>query len=286
MILRLSGADFSANNIGTMLFARELTAETITLLSNYTRTLSEAQKFAVQDFLDGLKVEGIWAHIENLYIPALAGDLSETLYDVKGGVVDANPSADYYLIERNGLRTNFYSSKTVIPTKSRAIINVNGSYMNQHYMVYTADNVWGEENHNKTEYFLTSYGNPAYRGLKITENNNNNQWLLSITGNPERSVQSVSNSKIGTTIKGFICISSGSDGTPIGIIDNYVGSQLSPTETTDTTMTDVPTFIGCNVQGNACCSTPMRIISTGTAMDMTMMQKYNELCDALIGKVC
>ena len=99
-------------------------------------------------------------------------------------------------------------------------------------------------------------------------------------------MQSVLNSNIGTTIKGFLCVSSGSDGTPIGIIDNHVGDQVSQTETTDTTMTDVPTFIGCTVQGYANCSTPMRIISTGTAMDMTMMQKYNELCDVLIGKIC
>ena len=286
MIIRLSGADFSANNIGTIQLIKEVTQETRDLLANYSREFTKTQKLAVQDFIDGLKSEGIWSHIENLYIPALAGDLSESLFDVKGGVVDANPSADYYLIESNGLRTNFYSSSTVIPTNSRAIINVNGSYMNQHYMAYIADNVWGDENHYSYEAFLTSYNNSAYRGLNIAENTNNNQWLLSITGNPERAVQSVSNSKIGTTIKGFICISSGSDGTPIGIIDNHVDDQLSPTETTDTTMTDVPTFIGCSVQGYAKCSTPMRIISTGTAMDMTMMQKYNELCDALIGKIC
>ena len=286
MIIRLSGADFSVNNIGTIQLIKEVTQETRDLLANYSREFTKTQMLAVQDFIDGLKTKGIWAHIENLYIPALAGDLSETLFDVKGGVVDANPSAEYYLIESNGLRTNFYSSNTVIPKDSRAIIKVNGSYMNQHYMVYTADNVWGEENHNTTEGFLTSYSNSAYRGLSISENTNNNQWLLIITGNPQRSVQSVGNNTIGTTIKGFLCISSGSDGTPIGIIDNYIGGQLSPTETIDTTMTDVPTFIGCSVQGYAKCSTPMRIISTGTAMDMTMMQKYNELCDALIGKIC
>lgn len=286
MIIRLSGADFSANNIGTIQLLKEVTQETRDLLANYSRTFTKSQMLAVQDFIDGLKSEGIWSHIENLYIPALAGDLSETLFDVKGGVVDANPSADYYLIESNGLRTKFYSSNTVIPTNSRAIINVNGSYMNQHYMAYIADNVWGDESHNLTEKFLTSYNNSAYRGLYITENTNNNHWLLGVTGNPQRSVQDALNSIIGTTIKGFLCISSGSDGKPIGIIDNYIGDQLSPTETTDTTMTDVPTFIGCSVQGYAQCSTPMRIISTGTAMDMTMMQKYNELCDALIGKVC
>ena len=64
MILRLSGADFSANNIGKIDIVRELSEDTISLLSNFTREITNEQRFAVQDFINGLKSNGIWSYIE------------------------------------------------------------------------------------------------------------------------------------------------------------------------------------------------------------------------------
>lgn len=130
MILRLSGADFSANNIGTIQLVRELREDTKTLIANYTRGLTESQKFAVQDFIDNLKSEDIWSHIGNLYLPVLGGALSETLYNVKTGTVDAVPTSDGYVLENDGIRA--------IGTDKNysASVKYNGSQMNLHMLVY------------------------------------------------------------------------------------------------------------------------------------------------------
>lgn len=83
MILRLSGADFSSNNIGKIQVIRELKNETKRLLSNYTKKLTEVQKHAVQEFVDGLKEKGIWQYLGNLYLPILANSLEEVMLNVK-----------------------------------------------------------------------------------------------------------------------------------------------------------------------------------------------------------
>ena len=49
MIIRLSGANFSANNIGKINI-QELTDETKNVLKNFTRSITTQQKYALQDF--------------------------------------------------------------------------------------------------------------------------------------------------------------------------------------------------------------------------------------------
>ena len=83
MIIKLVGADFSANNIGKVTLKREVSDATKSLLSNYTRSLTTSQQLAVEDFIIGLKSNGLWASIGNLYIPALAGNLNETMFNIK-----------------------------------------------------------------------------------------------------------------------------------------------------------------------------------------------------------
>ena len=138
MIIKLVGADFSANNIGKVALKREVSAATKTLLSNYTRSLTTSQQLAVEDFILVLKTNGLWPSIRNLYIPALAGRVDETMFNIKTETKDTTPSSEYYLLESNGLRAKYYSTNTVIPSDSRAIVKMNASYMNLHYMVYVS----------------------------------------------------------------------------------------------------------------------------------------------------
>lgn len=281
MILRLSGADFSANNIGKIEINRELTQETIDILSHYTKTLNKNQKYALQEFIEGLKLNNIWERIENLYVPILAESVDEALYDIKGLAVDAIPSSDYYLLEDGGLRTKHYTSDTTIPSESRATIKVNGSYLNLHYMAYIGDTVFGEESHFSASHFMTSYSNSAYKGFNIFQNKVQNGWQTVMTGNPARTCDGISLSEIGDTIDGFTCISCDTDGYVLGAIGETYRTCTTQ-ETVDTTISNVPTFIGCSVQGYAYCSTPMKIISTGYALTRSDMAKYKELCDTFI----
>lgn len=268
MILRLSGADFSANNIGTIQLTRELTAETIALLSNYTRTLSEAQKFAVQDFLDGLKVEGIWAHIENLIIPALAGDVSEAFYPIKGnGVYNTYTTA--YELKNNGLYVAINDT-----SKTPAKIRANGSYMNLHiasYLTYCPENT------------AENTINSMYNGGSITVRE---RWVCNGTSKNIRLYEGTESRTISVSAKemfdtpNFLGISSGTD--DLYAVHNSSKHTYGSVFEDDTTITKVPFFVGADINNSTSSNIAQGLISTGSAMNSAMMLKYSELVDILM----
>ena len=191
MIIKLVGADFSANNIGKVALKREVSSATKSLLSNYTRSLTTKQQLAVEDFILGLKSNGLWASIGNLYIPALAGNLNETMFNIKTETKDTTPSSEYYLLENNGLRTKYYSTNTTIPSDSRAIVKMNASYMNLHYMVYVSKLENDTNSKWTSNYYMTTYGTGVYKGVKVEYNETQLLWNSIISGNPARYVQSI-----------------------------------------------------------------------------------------------
>ena len=139
MILRLSGADFSANNIGKIDIIRGITNDTRELLSNFSKKFTNEQMFAVQDFISGLKDNGIWSSIGNLYIPVMCGSLSECGYNIKTGKNDVTFGSDYVWSSK-GLKlmptsTNYWLTS--------AKIKVNGSQQNLHLGAYNTDSLAG-----------------------------------------------------------------------------------------------------------------------------------------------
>lgn len=136
MIIRLSGADFSVNNIGKINIKRELSYDTKEILSKYTKSLTESQQFAVQDFIDGLKENGIWSYIGNLYLPILANDLSESMLNVKTLENDfTSPDSQYYKIGNSGGLTTTDSIEN-IPKENRVSVKLNASQLNHHLMMF------------------------------------------------------------------------------------------------------------------------------------------------------
>lgn len=136
MIIRLNGADFSDNNIGTIRLARELTSDTKELLSKYTKPLTEDQQYAVQDLVDGLKEKGIWQHLGNLYLPILANSLEEVMLNVKTLRNDYNnPDSTYYKLGGKGGLTTANTIEN-IPTSNRITVSLNASQLNHHVMAY------------------------------------------------------------------------------------------------------------------------------------------------------
>lgn len=80
-----------------------LKESTLTFLANYTKSLSDAQKFAVQALLDGMSSNGIDAYVNNLYLPILANQLSEAMYNKQTGVNDqASINATYWELNADG----------------------------------------------------------------------------------------------------------------------------------------------------------------------------------------
>lgn len=269
MIIRLSGADFSANNIGTIQLIKEVTQETRGLLANYSRKFTKTQKLAVQDFIDGLKSEGIWSHIENLYIPALAGDLSETLFDVKGGVVDATPSAEAYDIDTHGLhRVNGASTSAVAKTK------VNGSFCNFHMAMFLSRfDVDSEQTRFNTLYDGgdINFRPSIWNGLSLTQTDIENTNM----GN------SLPNSG---DAKGFYGFGYGTDSN-FTVYNGVNKGKSKTTFSTDTTISNVNMYIGTDINGASRSVFSQALISTGSNMGADMMITYSNLVSTLMASL-
>lgn len=265
MIIRLSGADFSANNIGTIQLIKEVTQETRDLLANYSREFTKTQMLAVQDFINGLKSEGIWSHIENLVIPALAGDVSEAFYPIKGNGV-YNEYTTVYSLKNNGLYVAS-SDGSKIPAK----IKVNGSYMNFHiasYLSYCSSSSSSEVTINSI------YG----QGVTIRErwmwNNNITIYFGDIHKTISNHASSINNTPT------FLGVSSGTD--DLFSVHNGTKNSSSSVLDSDTTITNIPFNVGADINNVTSSNIAQGLISTGSAMSSDMMLTYSNLVDTLM----
>lgn len=137
MIIRLSGADFSANNIGKIDVPQELSQDTLKILKNYTKPLTLAQQFALQDFIISLKSNNLLSKIGNLYLPILANDITETMYNVKTDIKDSVPNSEFYKIgTRGGIKS--VNGLNVL-AQNRISVKINASQMNHHQLFYALE---------------------------------------------------------------------------------------------------------------------------------------------------
>lgn len=194
MIIVLKGADFSANSIGTVTIGggdSGLSADTVSLLSNYTKSLTDTQKLAVQDFISGLKSTGIWSYIGNLYLPVLANDLTEVMFNVKTQVNDfASPDSTHYALQDGGLKC--ISSDYSPPTSSRIIVKLNASQLNHHVMVFPLS-AYPDETFTEGIIYLSDHN--ANRTMKraadggtvnwLTNSSDGNGLIFDTTGTPQ-----------------------------------------------------------------------------------------------------
>lgn len=264
MIIRLKGADFSANNIGKIVYERILKDETRSLLSNYTKVLSEDQQFAVQDFLDGLKDAGIWSTIGNLYLPVLCGNISEALFNVKTSVLDGTFSSSYVL-ENNGVHPTDGTSITTI--------KYNGSEQNFHALAYPMQKI-------------TSFGSDEFIfGL-------NDYGYFYFRFGLTNSGEYVAGEKINGTNDVVFGKKNGVNNTPclIGVINSTLGNMAVGLETTfggtpidtDRTFTDSNLAVLSAPHVKRTFGTPMGLISYGIAMSEEQIAEYNKLANTFM----
>lgn len=272
MILRLSGADFSANNIGKIDTIREITSDTRRLLSNFSREFTDEQMFAVQDFISGLKNNGIWSSIGNLYIPVMCGSLSECGYNLKTGEKDVVFGSDY-VWSNKGLK--------LLPTSTdylsnAAKVKVNGSQQNLHLGAYNTDSLAGIT---QTE---------AIFGCGLTDDNKtiiqfgitaNNAFSLKTDNNTNVRVGSLANADFGKqSLKMVIQSTLGN----FGVIGNFTGEYNLPIST-DHTYTDVPVKV-FNIATVWRETKNYGLLTLGTAMTREQASTYSNLCDTLMSK--
>lgn len=84
MIVVLKGANFASDNIGQVEIPRELDAFTVEFLTHYSKTLTDEQKYAVDDFLTSMRSSGLWDKMGMIFFPMLASTLQEAYYNPTG----------------------------------------------------------------------------------------------------------------------------------------------------------------------------------------------------------
>lgn len=272
MILRLNGADFSANNIGKIDIIREITNDTRELLSNFSREFTDEQMFAVQDFVSGLKNSGIWSAVGNLYIPVMCGSLSECGYNLKTGKNDVTFGSDYVWSSK-GLKlaptnTNYWFTS--------AKIKINGSQQNLHLGTYNTDSL--EEitqteaifgcsltDDNKT---IIQFGITANKNFSLKTDNNTNVLVGSLASADfaSQSLKMVVQSTLGN----------------FGVVGASTGEYHTPIST-DHTYTDVPVNV-FNIASVWRETKNYGLLTLGTAMTREQASIYSSLCGALMNK--
>lgn len=270
MIIRLPGADFSADNIGNIPLIRELSPEVVEILSHYTRELSENQKFAFQDFYDGLKSNGIWAKIENLFIPALADDVDEAFYPIKGSGVTGTYTKAYSL-KNHGLFT--IGGDDGLDRGTPATASASGSLMNFHIASYLSYAIANDSNEAIVNSVYSSAAN-----ARITKFGKLG-YLRGGTGDKSWGATEPSLPVDGSSM--FVGVSSGTDEKFYIGNGKKLGGTYEPYDV-DTTFTNAKLYIGSNVNNASRNNAANALISTGSAMAEDMMIKYNQLVDALM----
>lgn len=272
MILRLSGADFSANNIGKIDIIREITSDTRELLSKFSREFTDEQMSAVQDFINGLKNNGIWSSIGNLYTPVMCGSLSECGYNLKTGEKDVTFGSDY-VWSNKGLKllptsTNYWSTA--------AKVKINGSQQNLHLGAYNTDSLAGITqteaifgcsltDDNKT---TIQFGITADKTFSL-KTDDNEVVRFAGYGNTDFEKQSLK-MVIQSTLGNFV------------VNGKFIGEYGTPIST-DHTYTDVPVNV-FNIASVWRETKNYGLLTLGTALTKEQASTYSNLCDALMSK--
>lgn len=272
MILRLNGADFSTNNIGKIDIIREITSDTKKLLSNFSREFTDEQMFAVQDFISGLKNNGIWSSIGNLYIPVMCGSLLECGYNLKTGEKDVTFGSDY-VWSNKGLKllptsTNYWSTA--------AKVKINGSQQNLHLGAYNTDSLAGITQPEAIFGCSLTDDNKTIIQLGIT---NNSYLSLKTDNNVNVNVGSLKNADFGKqSLKMVIQSTLGN----FGVIGAFTGEYGTPIST-DHTYTDAPVNV-FNIANIWRETKNYGLLTLGTALTREQASMYSNLCDALMSK--
>lgn len=256
MILRLRGADFSANNIGKINIIRELRDDTKQLLSNFSKELTTNQQYALQDFIDGLKESGLWSAIGNLYLPILAGDLSETLFNIKTSVLDATPNGESYILENGGLHP--------IANGTKAYVKYNGSYQNFHAVIYPTETIAKFDN-DQFIYGLNDYG---YNYCRFGVNVSNNLTCYVAINGAEGVSFGISETENTKKLIGVVQSTIGN--MKVGFDNKFGGTPLS----TDNTYTDANLAVLSAPHVMRTFGTPIGLISYGTAFSEEQADIY------------
>lgn len=119
MIIVLKGADASSKNIGKINLPIELDEKVVAFFDIVgNNNLTDKQKNAVNRLYYDMKNNGILSHVEYLFLPCVANDVSKALVNLAGDdmeIIDGSPVASLsdgeLIVSRDGNAPKFYLPK-------------------------------------------------------------------------------------------------------------------------------------------------------------------------------
>lgn len=119
MIIKLNGADFSANNIGKIDLSTEISEFTKRAITASGSTMSTDQQNALEVFFRNIGAIGsgseLWSKLTNVYLPFLGVDVTKSFVNYKGNTVDATPLTTDAELVNGGFRIKGADGTTAIP---------------------------------------------------------------------------------------------------------------------------------------------------------------------------
>ena len=115
MIIRLSRADFSANNIGKYEFPKDLSQFTLDAIAASGKVMTDEQKYAMEYFftsIGAINNNGIWAKLDKVYIPFIGADVTKGLVNYKDNNLDNTLNADNLTLVNGGVKVKGSSDLT------------------------------------------------------------------------------------------------------------------------------------------------------------------------------
>lgn len=107
MIIRLSRADFSANNIGKYEFPKELSKFTLDAIAASGKVMTDEQKYAMEYFFTSIGAidnNGIWAKLDKVYIPFIGADVTKGLINYKDNNLDNTLNSNNLTLVNGGIK--------------------------------------------------------------------------------------------------------------------------------------------------------------------------------------
>ena len=121
-------ADFSGVSIGHVDIPRKLSKDTLTWIAlSGNTTMTDAQKYALDDFITTLKANSIYNKIDKMHLPLLASDKTHALVDYKNKKDDAIQALlDVYTFRNHGIlsETNVANTPKIDPDYQRSISDI------------------------------------------------------------------------------------------------------------------------------------------------------------------
>lgn len=116
MILKLSGADFSANNIGQITMPRILNPFTLAAIElSGNATMTDEQKDELDLFFESVgafgNVSNLWSKLDKVYLPFICTALANSCVNYKSGTNDATPDSSWLELRDHGIARKAGSTK-------------------------------------------------------------------------------------------------------------------------------------------------------------------------------